>query len=65
MFEIDATEVVELFPFSAPRVVKCEAVVGMDIDDSIDGVATGTRTDDGWEFEEFVPPPKRTTVDEF
>ena len=37
----------------------------MDIDDSIDGVATGARTEDGWEFEEFVPPPKRTTVDEF
>lgn len=37
----------------------------MDIDDIEDGFVTGVRTDDGWAFEEFVPPPKRSTVDEF
>lgn len=37
----------------------------MDIDDSQEGFVTGVRTEAGWEFEEFVPPPKRTTVDEF
>lgn len=35
------------------------------IDDSHDGFVTGVRTATGWEFEEFVPPPKRDTVDEF
>lgn len=37
----------------------------MDIDDSENVFVTGVRTADGWAFEEFVPPPKRTTVDEF
>lgn len=37
----------------------------MDIDDSEYLLVSGVRTKDGWEFEEFVPPPKRTTVDEF
>lgn len=37
----------------------------MDIDDSEDLFVTGVRTADGWAFEEFVPLPKRTTVDEF
>lgn len=35
------------------------------VDDSQDGFVKGVRTAAGWEFEEFVPPPKRTTVDEF
>lgn len=35
------------------------------VDDSQDGVVKGVRTAAGWEFEEFLPPPKRTTVDEF
>ena len=35
------------------------------VDDSQDGFVTGVRTAAGWEFDEFVPPPKRTTVDEF
>jgi hypothetical protein len=35
------------------------------IDDSHDGFVTGVRTAAGWEFDEFVPPPKRTTADEF
>ena len=25
----------------------------------------GDLTDDGWAFDEHIPPPKRTTVDEF
>jgi hypothetical protein len=37
----------------------------MNIDDSHDGFVTGVRTAAGWEFERFVPPPKRTTLDEF
>ncbi|MCX8500787.1 MAG: hypothetical protein ORO03_03695 [Alphaproteobacteria bacterium] len=37
----------------------------MDIDDTYEGCATGVRVEDGWEFDEFVPPPKRDTVDEF
>lgn len=37
----------------------------MDVDDSEDGFVEGVRTPDGWQFEEFVPSPKRTTVDEF
>jgi hypothetical protein len=37
----------------------------MDIDDFQDGFVTGVRTSAGWEFEEFIPPPKRNTVDEF
>ncbi|NNM65796.1 MAG: hypothetical protein HKL99_14535 [Burkholderiales bacterium] len=37
----------------------------MDIDDSYEGFVTGVRTAAGWEFDEFVPPPKRDTVDEF
>ena len=37
----------------------------MDIDDSEDQFVTGVRSAEGWVFEEFVPPPKRTTVDEF
>ena len=37
----------------------------MDIDDSQDGFVTGVRTAAGWEFDEFIPPPKRDTVDEF
>ena len=37
----------------------------MNIDDSRDGFVTGFRTLAGWEFDEFVPPPKRDTVDEF
>ncbi|MFX1681041.1 hypothetical protein PV762_17570 [Mitsuaria sp. CC2] len=30
-----------------------------------EGFVRGVRTEDGWAFEEFVPPPKRSTVDEF
>lgn len=37
----------------------------MDIDDSEEGFVEGVLTDDGWRFEELVPPPKRSTVDEF
>ena len=37
----------------------------MDIDDSEEGFVEGVLTDGGWEFEEFIPPPKRTTLDEF
>lgn len=37
----------------------------MDVDDSEEGFVEGIRTADGWLFEEFVPPPKRSTVDEF
>lgn len=37
----------------------------MDIDDSQDGFVEGVLTADGWVFDEFVPPPERTTVDEF
>ncbi len=37
----------------------------MDVDDSEDGFVEGVRTADGWLFEDFLPPPKRTTVDEF
>ena len=37
----------------------------MDIDDTYEGCATGVRMEDGWEFEEFIPSPKRDTVDEF
>jgi len=37
----------------------------MDIYDTYEGCATGVRVEDGWEFDEFVPPPKRDTVDEF
>lgn len=37
----------------------------MDVDDSIDQFVTGTRTEAGWTFDEFVPPPKRTTIEEF
>lgn len=37
----------------------------MDIDDSQEGFVTGVRTAAGWEFDEFVPPPKRDTVNEF
>lgn len=36
-----------------------------DVDGSQEGFATGVRTQDGWLFEAFVPPPKRTTLDEF
>jgi hypothetical protein len=37
----------------------------MDIDDTYEGCATGVRSVDGWVFQEFIPPPKRDTVDEF
>lgn len=37
----------------------------MDIEDSQDRFANGVRTTNGWEFDEFVPPPKRTTLEEF
>jgi len=37
----------------------------MDIDDTYEGSATGVRSADGWVFQEFIPPPKRDTVDEF
>jgi hypothetical protein len=37
----------------------------MDIDDTYEGCATGVRSDDGWGFQEFIPPPKRDTVEEF
>ncbi|MBB1647964.1 hypothetical protein [Delftia sp. UME58] len=37
----------------------------MDIDDSEEGFVEGVLTDGGWRFEELVPPPKRSTVDEF
>lgn len=37
----------------------------MDIDDTYEGCATGVRSDDGWVFQEFIPPPKRDTVEEF
>ena len=37
----------------------------MDVNDSQDGFVTGVRCEAGWEFEEFVPPPKRSTLDEF
>jgi hypothetical protein len=37
----------------------------MNIDDFHEGFVTGVRTTSGWEFERFVPPPKRTTLDEF
>lgn len=37
----------------------------MDIDDTYEGCVTGIRVEDGWAFDEFVPPPKRDTVDEF
>ena len=38
---------------------------GMDIDDTYEGCATGVRSAEGWVFEEFIPPPKRSTLDEF
>lgn len=37
----------------------------MDIDDSEEGFVTGALTARGWEFEEHVPRPKRSTLDEF
>ena len=37
----------------------------MDIDDSEEGFVAGVLTVDGWEFEEHVPPLKRSTLDEF
>jgi hypothetical protein len=37
----------------------------MDIDDAEELAVSGVRVDTGWEFEEYSPPPKRTTVDEF
>lgn len=37
----------------------------MNIDDSEGLFVAGVRTADGWAFEEYVTPPKRTTVDEF
>lgn len=37
----------------------------MDVDDSDEGFVRGVRTEDGWAFDEFVPPSKRSTVDEF
>lgn len=35
----------------------------MDIDESEEGFVEGVLTDNGWRFEELVPPPKRSTVD--
>lgn len=37
----------------------------MDIDDTYEGCATGSRSEEGWVFQEFIPPPKRNTVDEY
>lgn len=37
----------------------------MNVDDSDEGFVRGVRNEDGWVFEEFMPPPKRSTVDEF
>jgi hypothetical protein len=37
----------------------------MDIVDSEELHVFGKLTDEGWAFDEHVPPPKRDTVDEF
>ena len=37
----------------------------VDIDDAYEGCATGVRSAKGWIFQEFIPPPKRDTVNEF
>lgn len=37
----------------------------MDIVDTEELHVFGELTDEGWAFDEYVPPPKRTTVDEF
>lgn len=37
----------------------------MEIDDSIEEFTVGVRVGDCWEFEEFVPRPRRSTLDEF
>ncbi len=37
----------------------------MNIDDCQEGFVVGVRSPAGWEFDEYVPPPKRDTVDEF
>ena len=37
----------------------------MEVDDSEEGFVKGVLIADGWLFEEFVPPPRRSTVDEF
>ncbi len=37
----------------------------MDIVDNEELHVFGELTDEGWSFDEYVPPPKRDTVDEF
>lgn len=37
----------------------------MNVEDAEELHVFGELTDEGWEFDEHVPPPKRTTVDEF
>jgi len=37
----------------------------MDIDDAYEGCATGVISAEGWVFQEYIPPPKRDTVNEF
>lgn len=37
----------------------------MDVQDAEELRVFGDLTDEGWAFDEHVPPPKRTTVDEF
>lgn len=37
----------------------------MNIQDVIELHVFGDLTDEGWAFDEYVPPAKRTTVDEF
>lgn len=37
----------------------------MDVQDAEELHVFGDLTDEGWAFDEHVPPPKRSTVDEF
>lgn len=37
----------------------------MEVDDSIEECAVGVRAGNFWEFDEFVPRPRRSTLDEF
>lgn len=37
----------------------------MDVQDAEELHVFGELTDEGWAFDKHVPPPKRTTVDEF
>ena len=38
---------------------------GLNVQDAEELHGFGELTSGGWEFEEHVPPPKRTTMDEF